>query len=357
MRSGTTLNRRYRLDTPLARGGMGKVWLGHDTHLDRPVALKTVLSESGLSRPERERTRQRFEREAKAAARLSHTNVAAVYDADVSEDGVRWLVMELIDGLTLGELLDERERLSVEAAAATVAQLCSGLAAAHAAGLVHRDLKPENIMIRADGVVKILDFGLVKHLNDDGTRLTATGDNVGNLLYASPELLTGDPPVDGRSDLYALGCLLFHMLAGVPPFTAESPGLLPALHLGEPPPRGHDPGRSTGAGCRTPGEVPAGPARGRDGGPRSSRGVLPTAAASAFRHSRRELGRSVPAFPLPVRAVLRAVRRRSGGGRPGVTRCLTIPPDQTLTDVQGAGNRWSCLRAAMRLPGVSAAAV
>ena len=122
-------------------------------------------------------------------------------------------------------------------AVAVAAQICSGLAAAHAAGLVHRDLKPENVMIRRDGVVKILDFGVVKLMADDGLRLTATGEQPGNLRYASPELLSGETNLDGRSDLYSVGCLLHHMLAGAPPFPAERPMAVLRGHLHDAPPR------------------------------------------------------------------------------------------------------------------------
>ncbi|MGW3152820.1 serine/threonine-protein kinase [Streptomyces sp. NPDC001089] len=166
---------------------------------------------------------------------LDSADIATVHDAAVTGD-THWLVMQLVDGATLGMVLGEQEQLEVASATAVAAQICSGLDAAHAAGLVHRDLKPENVMARRDGVVKILDFGLVKLMADDGPRLTATGEQPGNLLYASPELLSGDPDLDGRSDLYSVGCLLHHMLVGAPPFPRDRPMAVLRGHLHDTPP-------------------------------------------------------------------------------------------------------------------------
>ncbi|MEO3976474.1 serine/threonine-protein kinase [Streptomyces sp. CAU 1734] len=239
VREGTVLKDRYRLDHALGRGSMGRVWQGLDLHLRRPVAVKTIALDSAADAEGRERFQRRFEREARAAAALDSANVATVHDADITGE-LHWLVMQLVEGATLGTVLAERERLDTASAVAVAAQISSGLAAAHAAGLIHRDLKPENIMIRRDGVVKILDFGLVKLMSDDGPRLTSTGGQVGNLLYASPELITGHPAPDGRSDLYSVGCLLHHLLSGVPPFPplrADQPLAVIRGHLdGAPPP-------------------------------------------------------------------------------------------------------------------------
>ncbi|GHG93950.1 serine/threonine-protein kinase [Streptomyces rubradiris] len=232
---GPVLGERYRLERPLGRGSMGRVWEGRDLRLGRRVAVKTVIVDPEADPDDQERFRRRFDREARAAAALDSANVATVFDAGVT-DGEHWLVMQLVEGATLGEALDERGPLDVHSAAATGAQICAGLAAAHAAGLVHRDLKPENVMIRRDGVVKILDFGLVKLVADNGPTLTATGQQPGNLLYASPELLSGEPPLDGRSDLYSVGCLLHHLLAGAPPFPPGAPMAVLHRHLNQPPP-------------------------------------------------------------------------------------------------------------------------
>ncbi|MER5597712.1 serine/threonine-protein kinase [Streptomyces sp. NPDC002265] len=237
VREGTVLGDRYELEQPLGRGSMGRVWKGRDRRLGRPIAVKTVITDAAVLADSREydRLQQRFAREARAAATLDSSNVAIVYDADITGD-LRWLVMQLVEGETLGTVLGERERLDVTSACAVAAQICSGLAAAHTAGLIHRDLKPENVMIRRDGVVKILDFGLVKLAADDGPALTTTGQRLGNLVYASPELLSGTPAPDARSDLYSVGCLLHHLLAGTPPFPSENPMALLNGHLNGRPP-------------------------------------------------------------------------------------------------------------------------
>ncbi|MEU2625892.1 serine/threonine-protein kinase [Kitasatospora sp. NPDC007106] len=246
---GVVLGGRYRLEQPLGRGSMGQVWQGRDLHLGRAVAVKTVAAELVTGPEDRAYALRRFEREARAAAALDHANIAMVHDADITGTTC-WLVMQLVDGATLDLLLGECERMDVAAAASVAAQLCAGLAAAHAEGLVHRDLKPENVMIRRDGVLKILDFGLVKLIADSGPRITLPGEQPGNLRYASPELLAGTPVVDARSDLYSVGCLLHHMLAGEPPFPGGNPATLVAAHLGTPPPPLTDYGVEVPAGLQ-----------------------------------------------------------------------------------------------------------
>ncbi|MFJ4097332.1 serine/threonine-protein kinase [Kitasatospora sp. NPDC089913] len=246
---GTVLGNRYGLEQPLARGSMGHVWQGRDRHLGRAVAVKLVPADLLSDPAGRDGVLRRFELEAKAAAALDHVNIATVHDADITGETC-WLVMQLVVGSTLGVLLDERERLDVESAVAVAAQLCAGLSAAHAAGLVHRDLKAENVMVAQDGVVKILDFGLVKVVADNGPRLTSTGELLGNLQCASPELLRGSPVLDARSDLYSVGCLLHLMLTGRPPFDASTPPALVAGHLGAPPPLLADCGVEVPAGLQ-----------------------------------------------------------------------------------------------------------
>ncbi|MER6325254.1 serine/threonine-protein kinase [Streptomyces coelicoflavus] len=249
--AGKVLRGRYRLERILGRGAMGHVWQGTDVYLERPVAVKTVAADL-LALPDwRGTALARFEREAKAAARLDHANITTVYDAAVTED-VCCLVMQLVDGTTLDNVIDGADdgRLLVPAAVAAAAQLCAGLSAAHTAGLVHRDLKPQNVMVSASGLVKILDFGLVKVLSNTDPRLTMTGETLGNAAYASPELLTGDVPLDGRADLYAVGCLLHHMLTGRPPFQSERIAELVTGHLTEPPPRLADRGVDAPSGLQ-----------------------------------------------------------------------------------------------------------
>ncbi|MFE5401567.1 serine/threonine-protein kinase [Streptomyces sp. NPDC056580] len=247
---GVVLCDRYRLESVLGRGVMGQVWQGRDLPLDRPVAVKTVATDLLAVEGSRDAALARFRRETRVAARLEHTNVATVFDASL-EDDICCLVMELIEGTTLEYLFDQQEggRFDVSSAAAVAAQLCAGLSAVHAADLVHRDLKTQNIMIRRDGIVKILDFGLVKLLSETDPHLTATGEGVGNLFCASPELLAGRDPLDGRSDLYAVGCLLHHMLTGETPYPTHQPALLASHHLATPAPLVAD------AGVDIPGDL------------------------------------------------------------------------------------------------------
>ncbi|MFE3378860.1 serine/threonine-protein kinase [Streptomyces anulatus] len=212
---GMVICDRYRLESVLGRGVMGQVWRGRDLPRDRPVAVKTVATELLAVASSRDAALTRFGREARAAARLDHANVAVVFDASITDE-MCCLVMEMIDGTTLDQLFDQQEdgRFGIVSAVAVAAQLCAELSAVHAADLVHRDLKTQNIMVRRDGILKILDFGLVKLLSDTDPRLTTTGEGIGNLYCASPELLSGRDQIDGRSDLYAVGCLLHHMLTG-----------------------------------------------------------------------------------------------------------------------------------------------
>ncbi|MET9727564.1 serine/threonine-protein kinase [Streptomyces zaomyceticus] len=235
--SGMVICDRYRLESVLGRGVMGQVWRGRDLPLDRPVAVKTVATELLAVASSRDAALTRFGRETRAAARLDHANVAVVFDASITDE-MCCLVMEMIDGTTLDYLFDQQEdgRFDIASAVAVAAQLCAGLSAVHAADLVHRDLKTQNIMVRRDGIVKILDFGLVKLLSDTDPRLTTTGEGIGNLYCASPELLSGRDQIDGRSDLYAVGCLLHHMLTGETPFPTDQPALLASHHLATPPP-------------------------------------------------------------------------------------------------------------------------
>jgi eukaryotic-like serine/threonine-protein kinase len=248
---GMVLRDRYQLNSVLGRGVMGQVWQGCDRDLERPVAVKTIAAELLAVPRSRDEALTRFKREAQAAARLGHANVTTVFDASITDDTC-CLVMELIEGTTLDYLFDQQEcgRFEVPSAAAVTAQLCAGLSAAHAAGLVHRDLKTQNVMVSRDGVVKILDFGLVKVLTEADPRLTMTGEGIGNIVCASPELLAGRDRLDGRSDLYAVGCLLHHMLTGETPFATDQPALLASHHLSSPPPVTSDFGVEVPAGLQ-----------------------------------------------------------------------------------------------------------
>jgi len=207
------LGGRYLLAEVLGAGGMATVWRARDEVLGREVAVK-VLSPQYAADPG---FLARFEREARHAAAVSHPRLVTVFDSGIDR-GTPFLVMELVTGRTLRQVLDEAGPLPAGQAVAVTAAVCEGLEAAHAAGLVHRDIKPANIML-AGGEVKILDFGIARA---DGTATgTATGTVLGTAAYLSPEQAAGYP-AGPQSDLYSLGCVLFEMLAGVPPFTAES---------------------------------------------------------------------------------------------------------------------------------------
>ncbi|HEV2258537.1 MAG TPA: protein kinase [Streptosporangiaceae bacterium] len=207
------LGGRYLLAGVLGAGGMATVWRARDEVLGREVAVK-VLSPQYAADPG---FLARFEREARHAAAVSHPRLVTVFDSGI-DGGTPFLVMELVTGRTLRQVLDEAGALPAGQAVAVAAAVCEGLEAAHAAGLVHRDITPANIML-AGGEVKVLDFGIARA---GGTAAgTATGTVLGTAAYLSPEQAAGYP-AGPASDLYALGCVLFEMLAGVPPFTAES---------------------------------------------------------------------------------------------------------------------------------------
>lgn len=211
MSTPIVVNGRYELEPlPVAKGGMGEVWFGHDTRLDRRVAVKFVRFPEG--KPDEELIR-RFVRESRIASRLEHPGVPAIYDAGVHEDRP-FLVMQRINGLSVADLVAEQGHLSVGWSAAIAAQACAVLSAAHAASLVHRDLKPSNLMLEPDGGVKILDFGLATAVDlADFSKITNTGQVLGTPSYMAPEqILAG---LSGpASDLYALGCTLHEMLCG-----------------------------------------------------------------------------------------------------------------------------------------------
>lgn len=222
---------RYRLLEPLGRGGMAQVWSGQDLRLGRPVALKLV--DLGAAAPT---AGARFRREARVTARLAHPNIVSVYDTGVDQ-ATAFLVMELLRGPTVQARLASDGRLSIGEVVRVGTQVAAALTAAHHAGVVHRDLKPSNVAYVNDRQVKVLDFGIARLIESttDRTRLTQTNTVLGTAAYLSPEQASG-APADGRSDLYALGCLLFALAAGEPPFVGESPLAICAQHVNAPTP-------------------------------------------------------------------------------------------------------------------------
>jgi serine/threonine-protein kinase len=211
---GAVLDGRYRVDTPIATGGMSTVYRGLDIRLDRPVAVKVMDPRYAGD----QQFMVRFQREARAVARLKHPGLVSVYDQGL--DGRHaFLVMELIEGGTLRELLEERGPMPPHAVAAVLAPVLGGLAVAHRAGLVHRDVKPENVLISDDGDVKIADFGLVRAVAE--AKITSTSVMLGTAAYLSPEQVgTGD--AGPRSDVYAVGILAYELLTGATPFTGDN---------------------------------------------------------------------------------------------------------------------------------------
>ncbi|RBY88432.1 Stk1 family PASTA domain-containing Ser/Thr kinase [Blastococcus sp. TF02A-26] len=222
---GLVLEGRYRLEERLARGGMSTVYAATDLRLDRTVAVK-VMAEHLKHDPS---FVDRFTREARAAAMLSHPNVVSVSDQG-SDQGLVFLVMELVRGRTLRDLLQARGRLTVAEAFAVLEPVLSGLAAAHRAGIVHRDIKPENVLIGHDGVVKVADFGLARAVAGTGQTSHTGGVLIGTVAYLSPEQLERGR-ADARSDVYAAGIVLFEMLTGHPPFGGDTPLAVAYQHV------------------------------------------------------------------------------------------------------------------------------
>lgn len=214
---------RYRLERELARGGMGTVWLAEDQKLGRLVAIKVMAQELA----QMSEALQRFEREAMAVAGLRSTHVVEVYDYGVQE-GLPYIVMELLEGENLGQRLKRTTRISPAETNRIIVQVCKGLKAAHAAQLIHRDLKPSNIFIaRRDDVevVKLLDFGVVKELSGEGSgEATVTGILLGTPQYMSPEQARATRDIDHRSDLWSVAVIAFRMLTGTNPFRGDSVG-------------------------------------------------------------------------------------------------------------------------------------
>ncbi|MGZ4131537.1 MAG: protein kinase domain-containing protein [Actinomycetota bacterium] len=226
--AGTVLGARYALRGLLGRGGMGEVYEAADLRLDRTVAVKVLRPELAADR----RFVARFEREARTAARLQHPGIVAVFD--VGEDGGRvFTVLEHVPGRTLAELLRAQSRLAPAEVASIGADVADALAHAHARGVVHRDVAPGNVMVRVDGVVKVLDFGIARALQGSGLGTSVTAH--GTVAYAAPEVLRGEPG-DQRVDVYGLGAVLYELLVGAPPFSGRDDAAVEARLAADAPP-------------------------------------------------------------------------------------------------------------------------
>jgi hypothetical protein len=222
---GTVLSDRYRLESKLGSGGMSTVFLARDETLERWVAIKVMHREIS-DQPDQI---ERFRREARAVAQLSHPNVVAVIDAG-EDGGYPYIVLEYVEGETLKQRIERLGRLPVDEAVAYAIEIGRGLAAAHARRMVHRDVKPQNVLIDAEGRAKVTDFGIARSLESDG--LTKTGRVLGTTDYVAPEQAMGHG-VDSRSDIYSLGVLLYEMLTGEVPFRAETVVGVAMKHVNE----------------------------------------------------------------------------------------------------------------------------
>ena len=224
------LSPRYRIQRELGRGGMAVVYLAEDLDLGRDVALKVLLPDLAASLGG-----QRFLREIEIAAKLSHPNILTLHDRG-EVDGTLYYTMPYVEGESLRDRLDREKQLPIDEALTIAAEVAGALAHAHEQGVVHRDIKPENILLR-DGHALVSDFGIARAVTEaGGEKLTQTGITVGTVSYMSPEQGAGDREIDGRSDLYSLGCVLYEMIGGVPPFTGPSDQAILARHQLEPPP-------------------------------------------------------------------------------------------------------------------------
>jgi eukaryotic-like serine/threonine-protein kinase len=225
---------RYQVIGLLGKGGMGEVYLAEDTQLKRRVALK-ILPAKFTGETERVR---RFEREARATSLLNHPHILTIHELGQTADGKHFLVTEFVAGQTLRQLLNERRVLPAREALHIVVQIAEAITVAHAAGIIHRDIKPENVMVRPDGHIKVLDFGLAKvtetQLDADSPGFSITGQVLGTVNYMSPEQARGQS-VDARTDSFSLGVVLFELLTGQLPFVGETPSdRLAALLRAEP---------------------------------------------------------------------------------------------------------------------------
>jgi serine/threonine protein kinase len=236
---GRIFEEKYRLDERLGGGGMGTVYRATHLLIDKAVALK-VLSQRFVGD---DTAQQRFRREARAAGRMQHPNAVIVNDFGATEDGYLYIVMELLEGRTLRDLLAREAPLDPARAVSFMLQTCAAVGAAHDAGLIHRDLKPANIFVeqRSDlpANVKVLDFGVAKFVveeqDDDYQTLTQAGAIIGTPRYMSPEQCSGAAPLTPASDVYSLGIILYEMLTGAVPFTADTPLAVALKQVTEPP--------------------------------------------------------------------------------------------------------------------------
>jgi serine/threonine-protein kinase len=228
------LGGRYQVGDTLGYGGMAEVHHGRDVRLGREVAIKVLRAD--LARDPS--FQARFRREAQAAAALNHPSIVAVYDTGDETPGLGpnghapYIVMEYVDGRTLRDVLKAEGRLHPQRAMEIAADICAALDFSHRTGIVHRDIKPANVMITKAGTIKVMDFGIARAVADNAVTVTSTHAVIGTAQYLSPEQARGEK-VDARSDVYSLGCLLYELVTGYPPFTGDSPVAVAYQHVRE----------------------------------------------------------------------------------------------------------------------------
>src|SRR5713226_1427581 len=229
---GSTIAEKYRIDAKLGAGGMGAVCRATRLLIGDEVAVKILHSEQGDPR-----AAERFRREAQAAARLKHANAVNLYDFGVTDDGLQYLVMELVEGESLRQMIKQRGPLTPSASAEIISQVCAALDEAHRHSIIHRDIKPDNIIVNVSATglrVKVLDFGIAKLRDDVAGNLTQTGSILGTPHYMSPEQCLGEE-LDSRADIYSLGVVLYEMLTGTVPFNSPTPAAVVVQHVNQSP--------------------------------------------------------------------------------------------------------------------------
>src|SRR5438552_9483219 len=220
----------YQLISKLGKGAMASVYKARQLSLDRIVAVKVLPKRSGENREFVER----FYKEGKAAARLSHNNIVQAIDVGSSPDGFHYFVMEYIEGKTLYDVMQEGEKFSEHDALDIAIQMCDALAHAHQRGLIHRDVKPKNILLTPQGVAKLTDLGLARAVDDKEAAESEAGKAYGTPYYISPEQIRGDVDDDFEKEIYSLGATLYHLVTGKPPFDGETPSAVMHKHLKQP---------------------------------------------------------------------------------------------------------------------------
>jgi len=336
---GSIVGGRYEIQSPLGRGGMGAVYRAHDRVLDETVALK-VLRGDVASSPEMPK---RFRSEIKLARRVAHPNVCRIYE--YGEDGPRqYISMELVEGTNLKEVLKRRGALAPEEACGLGAQIAEGLEAIHRVGIVHRDLKTLNVMIDAHGAAKVMDFGIAKRVGVEGTPAPSGSYVVGSPEYMSPEQARG-LPVDFRSDIYALGIIVFELFTGRVPFRGDTPVATLLMHLETPPPLEGPAAAAIPASARPVlrkalAKDPADrytSAREMADALRAARGAPPgaTALPAAAPTRRVALVASIVVAAMAVAAVALIHRERAGSGAPPPE--TTVPSATTTTTTPALG--------------------